>query len=50
MFYYLFVTPFGWVRRTMSGDSLNRRMRDGAESNWIKRTDRPDADSYRQQF
>lgn len=50
MFYYLIVTPFGWVRRATSGDSLNRRMRDGEKSNWIKRTDKPDHESYRQQF
>lgn len=48
-FYYLFVTPFGVVRRLMSGDSLNRKM-GTADSAWIKRDDRPDAESYRQQF
>ena len=48
-FYYLVVTPFGRMRQLVSGDPLNRKMGVGGSA-WIKRTDRPDAESYRQQF
>ena len=48
-FYYLVVTPFGRMRQLFSGDPLNRALGTGASA-WIKRTDRPDAASYRQQF
>ena len=49
-FYYLVVTPSGWARRMVSGDPLNRTMGERGVSAWIKRTERPTAESYRQQF
>lgn len=49
-FYYLFLTPFGWMRRIFSGDPLNRRLGEPVGSHWIKRTDHTNAESFRQQF
>ena len=48
--YYLVVTPIGALRRRTS-DPLNRRMHDGAASNWMKRERVPvDPARYRHQF
>ena len=48
--YYLVVTPIGALRRRTS-DPLNRRMHDGAASNWTKRERVPvDPARYRHQF
>jgi len=47
--YYLVLTPFGIVMRRRR-DPLDRRMHDGTPSNWIKRSGRSSAESYRQQF
>jgi Saxitoxin biosynthesis operon protein SxtJ len=49
-FYYLVLTPSGWLRRMLAGDPLNRSLGDRGKSAWIKRSDRPTAESYRQQF
>lgn len=48
-FYYLVVTPIGFIIR-LKRDPLNRKIPDGLPSNWIKRTERPTVESYRQQF
>ena len=48
--YFLIVTPMGLVRR-WRGDPLDRRMRDGQTSNWVRREPRPvDPARYRHQF
>jgi hypothetical protein len=48
--YFLVVTPMGIVRRWRD-DPLDRRMRDGQPSNWIRRERRPvDPARYRHQF
>ena len=48
--YFLIVTPMGLVRR-WRGDPLDRRMRDGQTSNWVRREQRPvDPARYRHQF
>ena len=38
LLYYLIFTPAGFIRRLFS-DPLDRRMKDGRPSNWIKRDD-----------
>jgi hypothetical protein len=44
------VTPVGALRRR-SADPLNRKMHDGAPSNWVKRERTPVAPArYRHQF
>jgi Saxitoxin biosynthesis operon protein SxtJ len=49
-FYFLVVTPVGWIRRWRQ-DPLDRRMRDGQPSNWVRRERRPlDPARYRHQF
>lgn len=48
--FYLLVTPIGWLRRR-SGDPLDRRMRDGRASTWVRRERKPvDPARYRHQF
>ncbi len=48
--FYLVITPVAWIRR-LSGDPLDRTMRDGRASNWVKRERTPvDPARYRQQF
>ena len=48
--YFLVVTPLGVVRRWRD-DPLDRRMRDGEPSSWLRRERRPvDPARYRQQF
>jgi len=48
--YYLLMTPIGWMRRR-SGDPLDRAMRDGRASTWVRRERRPvDPARYRRQF
>src|SRR5262249_51192767 len=48
--FYLLVTPVGWIRRWRE-DPLDRRMRDGSPSNWIRRERGPvDPERYRHQF
>ena len=48
--FYLVITPVGWIRR-VSGDPLDRTMRDGRPSNWVKRDRAPvDPARYRHQF
>ncbi len=48
--YFLVVTPLGMVRRWRD-DPLDRRMRDGLPSNWVRRERRPvDPTRYRHQF
>jgi hypothetical protein len=48
--YFLIVTPMGLVRRWRD-DPLDRRMRDGQPSTWVRRERRPvDPARYRNQF
>ena len=48
--YALVITPIGLVRRAF-GDPLDRRMRDGRDSVWVRRPQAPvDPARYRQQF
>jgi hypothetical protein len=50
VFWILVMTPVGIVRR-MLHDPLQRKMRDGSTSTWVRRTPEPVAiDRYRQQF
>ncbi len=49
-FFFLIVTPVGWVRRRYD-DPLDRRMHDGRTSIWVPRERAPvDPARYRQQF
>jgi hypothetical protein len=51
VFFYLVVAPFGFVLRTFVRDPLDRSMRGGEPSNWIKRQPAPlDRARYEQQF
>jgi len=51
VFFYLVVAPFGFVLRTFVRDPLDRSMRGGEQSNWIKRKPVPlDRARYEQQF
>jgi 4-amino-4-deoxy-L-arabinose transferase-like glycosyltransferase len=51
VFFYLVVAPFGLVLRTFVRDPLDRSMRGGERSNWIKRKPAPlDRARYEQQF
>ena len=48
--YYVVVTPIAWLRRR-AGDPLDRGLRDGRPSSWVRRERRPvDPARYRQQF
>ena len=48
--FFLILTPIGIVMRLFR-DPLNRRLGDGSESNWTKRTVEPvDPARYEQQF
>jgi hypothetical protein len=50
LFWILVMTPVGFVRRLLH-DPLERKMRDGSTSTWVRRTSEPVAiDRYRQQF
>jgi hypothetical protein len=50
VFWVLVMTPVGIVRRTLH-DPLERKMKDGSTTTWVRRTSEPVAiDRYRQQF
>jgi hypothetical protein len=49
-FYYVVMTPVGFVRR-LGHDPLDRRMRDGRQTSWVRRERGPvDPARYRHQF
>jgi hypothetical protein len=49
-FYYVVMTPVGFVRRWRH-DPLDRRMRDGRQTSWVRRERGPvDPARYRHQF
>jgi hypothetical protein len=50
VFYYVVMTPIGFMMRLVR-DPLNRSMRDGSETHWVRRESQPvDPTRYQRQF
>ena len=51
LLFFLFVTPYGWILRTVKGDWLGLKYNPTAHTYWIQRTPPgPPPDSLRNQF
>jgi hypothetical protein len=50
LLYYLFLTPYAFVMRLVSGDILDERFDRDAKSYWKRRGAAPERQSYERQF